>query len=394
MVVNFDSGLTALANCPVISYERSFIRFDPSPIIFSEDNETLAHEICHRLAGRNDFSIFETAIIARNRSKAYEYILNLLYDWYHEYYQHKVTGYLYSWLMKLWENPQTKKAIAKIDEPALKEICEWYIHQADPTTKGIKSTIDLVLLADKIWKEIPPLKAVSFLEIFVKCDMVRNFDHSNYYMRTVVKYDPIISALTTLWKRNKYKWEHYYYGEIDWKNLIGTYMSQWLILPVFRLFMKKILDKEVFILIDRSGSTSGIKEILMDTAIIITESLSRCKVPISILEVGCDDEVINQIDQPLKFEWFNPESDGDTDMGHVLSTIKNPSKNSYLLIITDGNPTDEHVFIQQINRFPGEVMSFVIGASFHNYYRMTNGRAIQVEPNTIIREMVNANTLD
>jgi uncharacterized protein with von Willebrand factor type A (vWA) domain len=158
--------------------------------------------------------------------------------------------------------------------------------------------------------------------------------------------------------------------------------------------MKKILDKEVFILIDRSGSTSGIKEILMDTAIIITESLRRCRVPISILEVGCDDEVINQIDQPLKFEWFNPEADGDTDMGHVLSTIKNPSKNSYLLIITDGNPTDEHVFIQQINRFPGEVMSFVIGTSFYDYYRMTNGRAIQVEPNTIIREMVNANSLD
>jgi hypothetical protein len=254
--------------------------------------------------------------------------------------------------------------------------------------------IDLVLLADKIWKEIPPQKSINYLQVFVKLDMVRNFDYSNYYIKTVAKYDPIITALTALWKRNKYKWEKYYYGEIDWKNLIGTYMSQWLTLPVFRLFMKKILDKEVFILIDRSSSTSGIKEILMDTAIIITESLRRCDVPISILEVGCNDEVINQINEPLKFEWFNPEAAGDTNMGAVLSTLKNPSKNSYLLIITDGQPTDTHMFIQMINKFPGELMSFVIGSAFHDYYAMTNGRAIQVEPNTIIREMVNANTLD
>jgi hypothetical protein len=397
MLVDFDKGLAALADCPVISYERSFIRFEPSPIIFAEDNPSLAHEICHRLAGRSDFSIFETAIIARDRSEDYEYILNLLYDWYHEFYQHQATGYLYSWLMKLWDDPTTLKAIKQIKEPKLREICDWYIHQVDPATKGIKSPIDLVLLADKIWKEIPPQQAAAIMKIldkFVGRDMVRNFEYSNYYMKTVAKYDPIISALTDLWKRNKYKWINYYYGEIDWKNLIGTYMSQWLTLPVFRLFMKKILDKDVFLLIDRSSSTMDIKTPIMDTAIIITESLRRCKVPISIMEVGCNDKVINKIDQPLKFEWFTPEAHGDTYMGKLLQKVKGATANSYLLIVTDGEPSDERLFVQMINRFPGQVMNFVIGSSFGRYYSMTNGRAISVEPNTIIREMVNENTLD
>jgi hypothetical protein len=218
---------------------------------------------------------------------------------------------------------------------------------------------------------------------------------SNFYMTTVSKYKSIIETLSEMWTRNKYDWVRKHFGEIDWKNLINMYIGEKLQLPVFLILSKIVLAKNVHLCIDRSGSTSwdfrgkypdGIKYPIMETAIIITESLRMNNVPISILDVGVTDSVINKIDQPIDISWFTPMAEGGTPLGEVCSGIKEKSPDSILIIITDGGPANFDTLLSAIHKFPGENITFVIGDSYRSY-RSVIQNAVPVEPHTMLKEL-------
>jgi len=115
-------------------------------------------------------------------------------------------------------------------------------------------------------------------------------------------------------------------------------------------------------------------------------------IPISILDVGVTDNIVNNIDDPLDISWFTPMSGGGTPMGEVCSMIKKADHNSYLLIVTDGEPDSWDTLLSALNAFPGSNLTFVIGDSYGEYARYVKN-AIHVEPHTIIREMLHDSTL-
>jgi len=73
-----DSRLRALADCAVIPMELTKeeikknkglmggITFGPYPTIVASNDTVLSHEICHRLAGKKDYDIFNTAVQAKS----------------------------------------------------------------------------------------------------------------------------------------------------------------------------------------------------------------------------------------------------------------------------------------------------------------------------------------
>ena len=130
----------------------------------------------------------------------------------------------------------------------------------------------------------------------------------------------------------------------------------------------------------------------MDTAVIISESLRMLGVPISVLDVGVTNTVINDIDSPLDLPWFTPMSSGGTPLGEVCSLITKADHESYLLIVTDGRPDSWKTLVSSLSAFPGKHLTFVIGDSYGDYVEKVSN-AIHVEPHTIIREMLHESTL-
>lgn len=419
----FDKKLHALAGCPVIEGENGAVVFDPNPVIVAENDPILSHEVCHILAGRSDYEIFATAVEVRRcnlEGEVFKHILNMLYDWYHEYLYGKYSGFLWGRLSKLHEAFEHKatglKDIDKIDEMYCKR-------DISPGSVGIRDSIDLVAWADKICENT--LKQAKKLSIGL-ADLVKilglkrefrlnnkgkgdpNGKHrrklggpksdigvpkkSSYYVTAVSKYFHIINELATLWKKNKYGWLNNYYGEIDWKDLPGMFQGEKLSLPVWRLFQKIGVARKIYLVIDRSSSTQMIKEVIMDTAIIIAESLRMLGIPISILDVGVTCDVVNGIDEPLDLTWFTPMAHNGTPLGEVCPKITKADHNSYLLIITDGEPDDWDTLLSALNAFPGADLTFVIGDSYGEYAKKVKN-AIHVEPHTIIREMLHDSTL-
>lgn len=418
----FDKRLCALADCPVINGEGGGMVFNPHPVISAENDPILAHEICHVLAGRRDYEIFATALEAREGPDydvdIYKHILNMMYDWYHEYLYGRTSGFLWGMLSRLHET--VKYSPTGID--VLDAFQEIYLNRhISPRLlkkKGIiiRDTIDLVVLADASYKKVmseAELKGISIgaLKKLLgareaikiggkksqlggpKSDIGVAPKRSNYYIRTVGRYSKIIDELSKLWKRNKYGWVDSYFGEINWRNLtrmfVGTQIGQ----AVWRLFMKIVLSRKIFLVIDRSGSTNGIQEVIMDTAIIITESLRSLGIPISILDVGVTDDMVNDIDKPIDLEWFTPMADGGTPLGEVISTIKKADMDSYLLVITDGCPDSWDTLLSSLGHFPGTDLTLVIGEAYGQYLQRVKN-TIHVEPHTIIRELVYDSTLN
>jgi hypothetical protein len=427
MTIEFDKRLVALAGCPVIGEkdEGSMI-FNPHPIICASDDLVLAHEICHILGGKDDYDVFATAIEARKDTntpiKLFKHILNMLYDWYHEYEHGKYSGLLWNKLTDLHEetNLDYDQTNALLDP--LVEIGFLYTaRNISPKSKQVEDVIDLVAWADKITEKlvqngidmgialafpgmgvdignIPgrpeiPGQAQRRSRLGAGSDIGSMPKRSNYYLKAVAKYWHIIEELTLMWKRNKYDWLNYYYGEINWKDLCGLFLGDKLQLPVFKLFLKIAMSRSIYLVIDRSGSTNGIQNIIMDTAIIIAESLRILNIPISILDVGVTNSVVNKITEDLDLGWFTPTFDGGTPLGKVCSLISGADLNSYLLIITDGRPDDWKPLLSALHSFPGNNLTFVIGDSYGAYNEKIKN-AIHVEPHTIIREMLHDSTLD
>lgn len=397
--MKFDSALTAMAGCPVILDEQGSALFNPYPIIFAPDDLTLAHEITHILAGREDYAIFNTAIKARSGDETYKLILNYLYDWYHELKYGSASVYLRTRIDRL-KAPLPERCRSKI--PLARKLYNLYRHGTIPRDMPkTKSALDLVVYADKLWDESSC--EIEIVEVLMRLlgidgaggDLGRPPKRcSNYYQNTVARYYKVIEALSELWKRNRYGWFNAYYGEIDWKDLVRTFLGDKLTLPVFRLFSKITFSRSVYLVIDRSGSTQAIKEVLMDTAIIVTESLRMLGTPVSILDVGPQNRMINNINEELDLAWFVPVADNGTPLGEVCSQIKKPTPDDYLLIITDGQPNDWEPLTSFLQAFPGHHLTFVIGSyHFERYYTETQGHAILVEPNTIIREILHADSL-
>jgi len=211
---------------------------------------------------------------------------------------------------------------------------------------------------------------------------------SNYYSQAVAKYGNVIRALKDLWTRNKYDWLHKHYGEIDWKNLIKVYMGEKLDWPVFLILAKILLFKNIYLAIDRSGSTSNIRDEIMDTAIIIAESLRQCNTPISIIDIGVEDKIVNDVNDPIDTTWFTPMSKGGTPIGEVCLGIKEKNPDSLLIIITDGWPDSFETLKAAIHQFPGAHLTFVIGEEYFPKYVTSIGNSLCVEPYTIIKELM------
>jgi len=415
MTIEFDKRLTALAGCPVIGEQGAgSMVFNPHPIICASDDLVLAHEICHILGGKDDYDIFATAIEARKDRRnipieLFKHILNMLYDWYHEYKHGKYSGLLWNELTELhvksnWEKkaPATRESIDSLPE-TLREIEDMYIaRNISPKSQHIEDVIDLVAWADRLTEElindgeditIIPALIEMYGPLGAGSDIGNIPKRSNYYLKAVAKYWHIIEELTLMWKRNKYDWLNYYYGEINWKDLCGLFLGDKLQLPVFKLFLKIAMSRSIYLVIDRSGSTSGIHDIIMDTAIIIAESLRILNIPISILDVGVTNSVVNKITEDLDLGWFTPTFDGGTPLGKVCSLISGADLNSYLLIITDGQPDEWKPLLSALHSFPGNNLTFVIGDSYGAYNTKIKN-AIHVEPHTIIREMLHDSALD
>jgi len=400
MTIEFDKKLLALAECPVIGENNAgSMVFNPHPIICASDDLVLAHEICHVLGGKDDYDIFATAIEARKGRQdipieLFKHILNMLYDWYHEYKHGKYSGLLWNKLTELHEShASSKDPLANLVAPF------YYARNISPKSRQVKDVIDLVALADKmtaaiICKHIDVNMAIKILgEIGAGSDIGNIPKRSDYYLKAVAKYWHVIEELTLLWKKNKYDWLNYYYGEINWKDLCGLFLGEKLQLPVFKLFLKIAMSRSIYLVIDRSGSTTGIRDIIMDTAVIIAESLRILNIPISVLDVGVTNNVVNKITEDLDLGWFTPISDGGTPLGEVCSMISDADLNSYLLIITDGCPDKWKPLLSALHSFPGNNLTFVIGDSYGTYNEKIKN-AIHVEPHTIIREMLHDSALD
>jgi len=211
---------------------------------------------------------------------------------------------------------------------------------------------------------------------------------SNYYSIAVAKYGNTIRILKDMWTRNKYDWVHKHYGEIDWKNLVKVYMGEKLEWPVFLVLAKILLLKNIHLVIDRSGSTQGIENDIMDTAIIITESLRQCGTPVSIIDVGVEDKIVNDINSPLKTTWFTPMASGGTPTGEVCMNIREKNPDSLLIMITDGWPDSFPKLKTAIQKFPGTHLTFIIGQEYYQSYATEIGNTLCVEPYTIIKELM------
>lgn len=415
-----DPKLRALASCPVIEGSEAdggSMAFRPHPIITAYNDPLLAHEICHVLAGREDFELFITAIVARNGDKLFRHILNMLYDWYHESAYGQYSGYLSSKLDDLHKTYDVRLTGIK----AIDELHNGYFSR-DHIFRRLnvlhEDAIDLIVLADKIFKsvmkqikrsKIPLCQLMNMLGIGDQMELALFKDHrsklggprsdvgklpkmSDYYVSCVSRYYGIIEELAKLWKRNRYGWVNNYYGELNWKDLPNMLLGEKLSLPVWRLFQKIFMSRRIYLVIDRSGSTQSIKGLIMDTAIIISESLRMLNTPISILDVGVTDNVVNDISEPLDLSWFTPMSEGGTPLGEVCSMITQADRDSYLLIITDGCPDSWSTLKSALGAFPGSYLTFIIGDDYGSYLEEV-GNAIHVEPHTILREMVQNETL-
>jgi hypothetical protein len=411
----FDKRLCALAGCPVIADISGAMAFNPNPVITAENDPILAHEICHVLAGREDFEIFVTALKARDDDEIFRHVLNLLYDWYHESLYGQYSGFLYSKLTELHKTVEYQPIGIKV----LDDLEAGYLSR-DPITKVLgeqgvaaEDAIDLIVIADLIIEELFPdqVKLFSHTRADImgllgiqpqgkgkskmgspRSDIDRLPERSSYYVSAVSRHFHVIKELTTLWKKNKYDWINNYYGEIDWKDLPGMLLGEKLSLPVWKLFQKIAVSRKIYLVIDRSGSTYGISDVIMDTAVIISESLRMLGVPISILDVGVTNAVVNDIDSPLDMPWFTPMSSGGTPLGEVCSLITKADHESYLLVVTDGRPDSWETLVSALNAFPGKNLTFVIGDSYGSYVEKIKN-AIHVEPHTIIREMLHESTL-
>ena len=423
--MGLDPVLLALADCPVIEQKEKggHIVFNPHAVISASDDLVLCHEICHKLAGRESYNKFSTACIART-NKYFSIVLNILLDWWDEKCQSTYSPYLATRIQKLKD--QTSISGSLPDK--VKELFYLYKYNQKPDDfPEVRGIEDLIVYADlflskslnledldyfsKDIKSCPGLEELA-KEIGATPDLVDfNASSSNFYLKTVSKYNSIIDIVSSLWIKNKYKWEPSYFGEINWKNLPSLMLGEKIGLPIWRLFKKLNIVRKIYLVVDRSGSTFTFATPIMETAVIITESFRRCNVPVSILDVGPNNSVVNRIDEPLKFDWFVPSSNGGTPLGKVCSLIEDSGPDDYLLIITDGEPTESvpigskkdiynqgwafgfNELLQSLSRFKGNDLTFVIGPSFKKYYEQLGGRAISVEPTTIVRELINDSSL-
>lgn len=408
--MEFDRRLIALCDCPVMKHDKEEspealggLIFNPRPIITAVDNEVLAHELCHRLGGKDDYDIFTTAILARESNDLFRLILNLLLDCYHERKYESLSGFVKSTIVESHKkhtlNSQPVKKAHKLNR-----LVEFFNKMApiEVVSEGfgveIKDVIDLVVIADQIFEQAKKLTKKNitsmtgtFKEYGKKAPGGYDIGHtpksSSYYINAISRYNDIISHLCDMWKRNKYSWVPNYYGEINWKDLPGMLLGTKLSLPVFRIFSKIVLSRQIYLVIDRSSSTCEIKETIMDTAVIIAESLRRLNTPISILDVGPQNKIINKINEDIDLSWFTPMASNGTPLGDVCMGINDADTESYLIIVTDGEPDHMDMLLSALHKFPGGNLTFVIGPSYANYASHIEN-VLSVEPHTIIKEMM------
>lgn len=415
----FDRRLSALADCPVISMtqtKKEFeeneglvggITFRPHPVIVASNDVVLSHEICHRLAGKRDYDIFNTAVRAMN-CPVFKFALNILYDWYHEWKYESYSPFLMAQIFKLHEISATVEIPRMIRKNKdLGYLIDLYNNRTEtPDKVGIKDCHTLVFLAKKISIKVKEKLSKQNIENLGKDLGNHQYklgekgitgaggssytlpEWSNYYATAIAKYGRTIHVLKDMWTRNRYDWLHKHYGEIDWKNLVKVYIGEKLQWPVFLVLARILLLKNIHLVVDRSGSTSGIKNDIMDTAIIIAESLRQCNVPVSIIDVGVEDKVVNRIGDTIKTTWFTPMADGGTPTGKVCKTIIEKNNDSILIMITDGCPDSFPALKAALLKFPGTYLTFLIGDDYYQEYTTEIGNCICVEPRTIIKELM------
>lgn len=398
----FDKRLLAIADCPVINISQDVkeeksggIIFNPHPVINATSNDVLAHELCHLLRGKKVYDIFRTAVVARNEDERFKWLLNALYDWYDESLGREHSVLISSYLLQLRKSYKLEE---NDRDPYVNKILHLLNNEVTPEEGSrilghkIRDHLDLVVLADIYHKKIKT-KTFSLVQTLKRCrhgapaSAHVTGPESNFYLRTVSKYYSTIKMLSRLWSRNKYNWNESYFGEINWQNLPQLVIGDKINLPVFRLWKKIIMNRNVYIVIDRSGSTIDIKVPIMETAVILAESLIQAGTPVSILDCGSENNIINKIGEPIKYKWFTPAAVGGTPLGEVCEKIKDSDTESFLLIITDGEPDDWDSLKKALYKFKGSYLTCVIGFYWKTYASYI-GNTIQVEPTTIIRGLL------
>lgn len=425
--MGLDPVLVALASCPVVEQkeEGGHIVFNPYPVITASNDLILAHEICHRISGSVSYNKFVTACHVR-KSEPFKFVLNVLLDWWDELTNSQYSIYLHKRITQLKEATELQLSY-KLPKRIL-SLFELYKYGTKPSDfpRTIQGIEDLIVYADKFIEEsseeelrilaqMGEGKGEFVITIYISEALAEELGldkggrkgspagmdinnpkvSSNFYAKTISKYHNIIETVATLWKRNKYDWKQSYFGEINWKNLPALFMGEEMGLPVYRLLKKLTIARNIYIIADRSGSTRQIRNEIMETVIIITESFRRSRVAVSILDVGHTNSVINKIDEPIDTSWFTPLSDGGTPLGDVINKITEESQmEDYLLIVTDGEPDSWDKLKASLAAFKGDHLTFVIGDSFKYYYQQLGGRAVSVEPTTIVRELMNNNDIN
>lgn len=152
----FDKELLKIANCKVIKIEKGSkgsLLIDSEPIIKADTNGTLAHEICHLLAGEKDYNLYNDAIWEKEYDKVFTYVLNTLFDWYHEYVYGRANSVVWKYLTEMHDNKETDKHFVNIN--VIDSITSMYLKRnIDPEYVGITEAADLVEYADQLCKEL------------------------------------------------------------------------------------------------------------------------------------------------------------------------------------------------------------------------------------------------
>jgi len=384
--MEFDKRLLALADCPVIEQKGGATRFGPHATVTAENDAVLAHEVCHVLAGKDSYDIFATSIDARKMlnlaPNLFRHILNVLYDWYHERKYENLSGFMLGQINSLHDSCNKPSKPTKSDK--LNNAMMMYDLRSPITDAKqylgmrVRDEIDLVRIAHDITDDaVKKMSATAIAGIILKLkdmasaglDLYVPYRRSSYYLSAVSKYWHIIKELSDMWRRNRIGWVMNYYGEINWKNLVGMYLGSKMDLPVWRTMSTIIMEREVYVAVDRSGSTSQIKNLIMDTAVIITESFRNIKVPVSIIDVGERQCIINKMGTEPDLGWFTPEAENGTPLGEALLKIRGSDHNSFLIIITDGQPNNWDTLMSALHQFKGNYVTFVIGNDYYEYYR-------------------------
>jgi hypothetical protein len=346
----------------LVSEEQGIIMID-SKLQNPIRDVVIQHEVGH-LLNKNDISLFQNAVSARN-SNTYGFILNLIEDY-------RVENIV---LPKYLNNIKTSPELHTVtNEGKIQKLIDTLFNNVENEYSYIKNEIqdntkENIKLADKLWLEIdetPLFDLLEIIELISNDNLTGAGDEQskektrslNYYDSTCIKYAFDIKILATIIPKNKYALTSSFQGEINKKRLKELYCDSFKESQCRKNFLKRVkqdIKYDIFVVIDRSGSTFLYKEQIMDSTIILLEAINKNNLQnICIVECNGDKAII--VKEPsgtFDKTWFTPLADGGTPLGDCISEvnkrIQKPDK-TIVIMITDGQAYDTDVFQKEITK--------------------------------------------